>query len=105
MAPAAVCNKRRRGIRQLSVLALALAAGFAGLLLVGPSVRAQREVSGKEALAVLQRCYQCHGPALQMSKLDLSTPEGMLKGGEKGPAVIPGNAEATKSRCVIQRRA
>ena len=30
-----------------------------------------------------------------MSKLDLSTREGMLKGGEKGPAIVPGDAEAS----------
>ena len=30
-----------------------------------------------------------------MSKLDLSSREAMLKGGEKGPAIVPGNAEAS----------
>ena len=30
-----------------------------------------------------------------MSKLDLRTRAGMLKGGEKGPAIVPGNAEAS----------
>jgi Planctomycete cytochrome C len=30
-----------------------------------------------------------------MSKLDLRTRDAMLKGGEKGPALVPGNAEAS----------
>src|SRR5438552_8854586 len=81
--------------RLLSISARVLAAVFAGLLLVGPGLHAQQGVSEKDVPGVLQRCAQCHGPALQMSKLNLSTREGMLKGGEKGPSVIPGNAEAS----------
>src|SRR5499425_1604040 len=85
--------KRVWSIRLLSISARVLAAVFAGLLLVGPGLHAQQGVSEKEALGVLQRCLQCHGPALQMSKLDLSTREGMLKGGDHGAALVPGNAE------------
>jgi len=52
--------------------------------------------SDKEVLSILnQKCIQCHGEAVQMSGLDLRTLEKMLKGGEKGPAVVPGNAEAS----------
>ena len=75
--------------------AVALLVGGIGFLLSGPGLRAQKHASETEALAVLQRCAQCHGPSLQMAKLDLSTREGMLKGGEKGPAVVPGNAAAS----------
>ncbi|HEX2523501.1 MAG TPA: DUF1549 domain-containing protein, partial [Terriglobia bacterium] len=50
------------------------------------------------ALSILQRkCLQCHGETLQMSGLDLRTLEGLLKGGEKGPALIPGNADASRA--------
>src|SRR5690242_5496579 len=49
----------------------------------------------KEALAIVQRCFQCHGQALQASGLDLHTRAGMLKGGAGGPAIVPGNAEAS----------
>src|SRR5438034_10131378 len=76
--------KRVRSIRLLSISARVLAAVFAGLFLVGPGLRAQQGVSEKEVPGVLQRCVQCHGPALQMSKLNLSTREGMLKGGDHG---------------------
>src|SRR5215469_14977480 len=92
MAQPAVC-KRAWTIRLWSISVRVLAAVFAGLFLVGPGLHAQQGVSEKEGLGVLQRCLQCHGPALQMSKLDLSTREGMLKGGDHGVALVPGNAE------------
>ena len=41
-------------------------------------------------------CWKCHGPAVQLSKLDLSSRESALKGGEGGAALVPGNA--AKSR-------
>ena len=40
------------------------------------------------------KCAACHGSAPQ-AKLDLRTPEAILKGGASGPAVVPG--EAAKS--------
>jgi hypothetical protein len=43
-----------------------------------------------------QKCLQCHGEAVQMSNLDLRTRESMLEGGENGPAIVPGNAEASR---------
>ena len=61
---------------------------------LSPGLQAQ-QVSETDVQAALKRCSQCHGPNLQMSKLDLSTREGMLKGGEKGPAIVPGDAEAS----------
>ena len=59
------------------------------------SVPAQKPVSQQDALAILQRCFQCHGERLQASGLDLHTRAGMLKGGASGPAVVPGNAAAS----------
>ena len=54
-------------------------------------------VSGQDVLPILkQKCFQCHGEALQMAKLDLSTREAALKGGDKGPAIVPGNAQASR---------
>ncbi len=50
-----------------------------------------------EAVTILkERCFQCHGGAVQMSQLDLRTRESILKGGAKGPAIVPGNAEASR---------
>jgi hypothetical protein len=43
------------------------------------------------ALALLEaRCVGCHGPKKLKGGLDLSTREGLLKGGDSGKAVVPG---------------
>ena len=41
-------------------------------------------------------CWKCHGGALQLSRLDLRTRESALKGGERGPAIMPGNAAESR---------
>src|SRR5438093_3107945 len=41
-------------------------------------------------------CWKCHGEAMQLSKLDLRTLEGALKGGEKGASIVPGKAEDSR---------
>lgn len=38
------------------------------------------------------KCYNCHGPAKQKGRLRLDEPDHILKGGENGKTVIPGNA-------------
>jgi hypothetical protein len=37
-------------------------------------------------------CQGCHGEAMALSKLDLRTRESMLRGGTRGPAIVPGKA-------------
>ena len=49
---------------------------------------------------MLLRCTTCHGPQLTRGNLDLRTREGMLQGGTKGPAIVPGDPE---SSLAIQR--
>jgi hypothetical protein len=43
-----------------------------------------------------ESCWTCHGEALKLSKLDLRTLEGALKGGEKGAAIVPGRSEESR---------
>jgi hypothetical protein len=61
-------------------------------------VAADKPVSfAKDIQPVLESsCLKCHGSAIQLSKLDLRTRETALKGGEKGPALVPGKAEESK---------
>jgi len=45
------------------------------------------------AVAVLKgRCVACHDSQGAQSKLDLSTRESALRGGERGPAIVPGDS-------------
>ena len=63
---------------------------------------AQREFFEKEVRPVLaENCYSCHGPKKQKSGLRLDSRDFILKGGEVGPVVVPGNPAA--SRLILQR--
>jgi hypothetical protein len=42
-----------------------------------------------------QKCMQCHGQSPLMANLDLRTRETLLKGGQHGPAIVPGNSAAS----------
>ena len=46
---------------------------------------------------LVERCIECHGDKTPKPKggLRLDTREGLLKGGHSGPAVVPGNPEAS----------
>jgi mono/diheme cytochrome c family protein len=73
---------------------------IAALLLVGaPALLAQQNPHGSlasDVSAIFQeKCAQCHGEAQQMAGLDLRTREDLLKGGQSGPAIVPGDASAS----------
>ena len=42
------------------------------------------------------QCVKCHGPIQQKSGLELDNPEAVLKGGEEGKVVEPGNPEKSR---------
>ena len=52
-----------------------------------PTTAVRAEVQGPTVLE--RRCLSCHGPGTKMGKLDLSTRESALRGGSKGPALVP----------------
>jgi cytochrome c553 len=57
----------------------------------------------KEATRILEaKCVSCHGAA-RMSDLDLRQRAGMLQGGKRGPAIVPGNAEASLLYKAVRR--
>jgi WD40 repeat protein len=41
------------------------------------------------------KCVGCHGTALAEKKLNMESVAGMLKGGKRGPALVPGKADAS----------
>jgi len=58
---------------------------------------AQLEFFEKEVRPVLaDHCYKCHGEKKQKSGLRLDSREYVLKGGELGPVVVPGNPETSR---------
>jgi hypothetical protein len=44
-----------------------------------------------------ERCYRCHGAVVEKPKggLVLGTRQGMLKGGDSGPAIVPGDPDSS----------
>jgi hypothetical protein len=80
------------------------AAGIALILALSFHARAQDETSDKEGLELFEKrirpvlvdkCYSCHSAKAEKLKgnLLLDTREGMLKGGDLGPSLVPGNAD------------
>src|SRR5215471_10576093 len=64
----------------------------------GAELRAAEPVSfSKQIRPILETsCWKCHGAAMQLSRLDLRTRETALKGGDRGPAIVPGNARESR---------
>jgi len=62
------------------------------LLLTALGVLAQTP-QPQNAPAALAKCQQCHGDKVQMSHLSLTSRDAMLKGGDHGAGIVPGNAE------------
>ena len=75
-------------------LALALVSLSYSVSVRPPLVAQSARVTDKDVLPILEtNCFQCHGEELKMANLDLRTREDMLKGGDKGPSLVPGKAE------------
>ena len=56
-----------------------------------------QEVFTKSVRALLtDRCVKCHGGEKTRSGFDLTTREALLKGGDKGLVVVPGQAKASR---------
>lgn len=45
---------------------------------------------------LVQHCYECHGPEEQEGSLRLDSRKSLLKGGDTGPAVIPGQPKKSE---------
>ena len=45
---------------------------------------------------IADKCAGCHGAALAENRLNLESVAGMLKGGKRGPAVVPGKADESR---------
>jgi len=80
-----------------------IAAAVAGWSAVAlPAVEPAREhldfFEKKIRPVLVERCYECHSAAAKKNKggLTLDTRDGVLKGGDAGPAIVPGDPEKSK---------
>ncbi len=75
------------------VLTLATTANAAPIA-IDPLQRAEPVSFEKEILPILQRsCLACHSASEKQGELVLESPAGILKGGDTGPAAVPGRGE------------
>src|SRR5262245_60485639 len=42
---------------------------------------------------LISRCVTCHGPKQQFGSLRIDSREALLHGGDRGPAIVPGDAQ------------
>ena len=83
----------RKVLISLTLLSSLLVLAVAG---ISEASKSDDPSLAKAALKVLDRnCLACHGALLQ-SGLDMRQRETLLKGGEGGPVLIPGNAEESR---------
>jgi mono/diheme cytochrome c family protein len=67
------------------------------LLLTGRLLAAEPIDYARDVKPVLARhCYGCHGPEKQRSGLRLDTCAAALKGGNNGPAIVPGKSSSSR---------
>ncbi len=87
----------KSGNRASNRVLLSAALAIAGFLPIHSQAQSEAEFFSHEIRPIMERtCWNCHGDAIQSSGLDLSTREAALAGGNRGPAIIPGNAEDSR---------
>jgi len=70
---------------------------YAAILAFVPSLAAAQVSFTSDIRPLLeQSCWKCHGASVQLSKLDLRTREGALKGGKRGPSIVPCKADESR---------
>jgi len=54
---------------------------------------------------LVERCYKCHSSTSEKLKggLKLDSREAMLKGGDTGPAIVPGNPDESRLVAAIMK--
>jgi hypothetical protein len=69
---------------------------WAGLWAKEPSEEDIRFFETKIRPVLVEHCYECHGPKKQQAGLRLDSRRGWQQGGDSGPAIVPGDPEASR---------
>ena len=70
-----------------------MVAGIAAVSFIMAGSQMLGQKAAPDVSAVLAKCQQCHGATAQFSHFSVMGRDLMLKGGDHGPAIVPGNAE------------
>jgi cytochrome c553 len=77
------------------ILGLAIAGLIAGRAAAQDTEAGIAFFEAKIRPVLAEHCYACHGEKKDRGKLRLNSKEALLKGGESGPAIVPGKADAS----------
>src|SRR5438270_7155001 len=69
---------------------------FASLILVAPNAPAADTTASAAQAVFDHHCIKCHGPLEQKAGLQLDSADGVAKGSDNGPVVVPGKSEDSK---------
>jgi len=83
-----------RPVPSIALLSLAVAAGAGTGIARGDGAAALWSSTIQPLFDV--QCVKCHGPIEQKGGLELDTPEAVLKGGDEGRVVVPGDPDASR---------
>ena len=81
-------------IQTLWLLGALLATG-SSTIAVEPTAEVREFFENKIRPVLVQQCYSCHGPDEAGGKLRLDSRQGWQRGGERGPAIVPGDPAAS----------
>lgn len=65
------------------------------LLPAEPPAEVREFFEAKIRPVLVEQCYQCHGPDEAAAKLRLDSRQGWVRGGQRGPAIVPGDPAAS----------
>ena len=97
-APAHPVTLMNPNAMKLLMLAIVIGGGSATMFAAEPAKLSSAEVDFFESRirpVLVENCYKCHSQGAEKIKggLVLDSRDGVLKGGDTGPAVVPGNLE------------
>jgi len=88
------CASAARCLQMGLALAAATALGLAETPAAAP---ADGDLFTQTVKPVFEKnCAMCHGAKIKQAGLDLSSAEGLLRGGDNGPVIVPGKANESK---------
>lgn len=92
------CGGRTGRVRDVVrvVTLLTIATGLLARTTHGATDRDEPTLERDVAPILKAHCLKCHGPNRPKGKLNLGGPRAMARGGESGPAVVPGHADESE---------
>ena len=82
--------------RLLTLLAISMFVFTArAVLAADPPAEVREFFESKIRPVLVEQCYQCHGPDEAAAKLRLDSRQGWVRGGQRGPAIVPGDPAAS----------